>query len=364
MLCTVLRVTASDSAESRTSLTAQRLLIKVVPLALLNCPKEMRSCSCLVVVLGSVVQAAILASLYLTGFLRSGPDHRSLARSAMDSEFESITFPPTQKHTHTIVFLHGRGDNARDFAASLAWSPNSQGKALPSLLPSFRWVFPQAKRIQCASPPHEVWEQWFDVFNTQNFADREELQAVGLRVSVDGIRKILAKEASILDGRWDRIILAGISQGAATGVHTLFNLNLNDEDNQKDDDDHGKPRGLGAFLGFSCRCPFPGRSLAETRKILDLENVPDHDKVLRHTPILLEHCADDPLIMISYGQGLRDSLRGLGTQVTWREYPSGGHWFNAPMGIDDVISFIDQSVLQKYAAESKGEQQPDAMGVA
>lgn len=36
-------------------------------------------------------------------------------------------------------------------------------------------------------------------------------------------------------------VLAGISQGAATNVHTLLNLNL--EGNQV-------PRRLGAFLGF------------------------------------------------------------------------------------------------------------------
>lgn len=263
---------------------------------------------------------------------------------AMDSDFDFLDYQAKDTHTHTVIFLHGRGDNARNFASSLAWSPDSQGRVLPEIFPSFRWVFPQAKMIKRAAWPQDVWSQWFDVFNTDNFQDREELQAEGLRNSVAGMQKILAKEAANLDGRWDRIILAGISQGAATSVHTLFNLNLKDVEPQASEDVQNRSLGLGAFLGFSCRLPFPGRSLAETRRVLDLPDVPDHDDVLRNTPILLEHCIDDPLVKIDQGRNLRDSLTTLGAQVTWKEYPDGGHWFNAPAGIDDVVEFLKQII--------------------
>lgn len=263
---------------------------------------------------------------------------------AMDSDFDFLDYQAKDAHTHTVIFLHGRGDNARNFASSLAWSPDSQGRVLPEIFPSFRWVFPQAKMIKRAAWPQDVWSQWFDVFNTDNFQDREELQAEGLRNSVAGMQKILAKEAANLDGRWDRIVLAGISQGAATSVHTLFNLNLKDVEPQASEDVQNRSLGLGAFLGFSCRLPFPGRSLTETRRVLDLPDVPDHDDVLRNTPILLEHCIDDPLVKIDQGHNLRDSLTTLGAQVTWKEYPDGGHWFNAPAGIDDVVEFLKQII--------------------
>jgi predicted esterase len=91
--------------------------------------------------------------------------------------------------------------------------------------------------------------------------------------------------------------------------------------------------------------PFPGRTLAETRNVLGLENVPDNDEVLRNTPMLLEHCVDDPVVLIGNGRVLRDSLRGFGAQVSWKEYPDGGHWFNSPAGIDDVVDFLNQHVL-------------------
>ncbi|TVY13909.1 Cutinase transcription factor 1 beta, partial [Lachnellula arida] len=162
---------------------------------------------------------------------------------------------------------------------------------------------------QCAAFPGDKRSQWFDIWNVSNFSDHEELQATGLKESVTNIRRIIASEATVLGGKWDHVVLAGISQGAATSVHTLLNLSLPPlvEGQQSS-------RRLGAFLGFSCRMPFPGRSLVETRKVLALEGVTEDDEVLRNTPVLLEHCADDPLVLVENGRVLRDTLRGFGAQ--------------------------------------------------
>ncbi|KZT06988.1 alpha/beta-hydrolase [Laetiporus sulphureus 93-53] len=255
-------------------------------------------------------------------------------------EIPFITIPPSAPHTHTVVFLHGRGDNARHFAASLAYSRDSRNRTVVHAFPSFRWVFPGAPLRKCASSP-DTWPQWFDVWNVRNFAEREELQAIGLREAIPAIRRILASEAALLGGRWDRVVLAGISMGAATGVHTLFNLDVPAAGGGR----------LAAFVGFSCRCPFAGRTLAEMRKVLGVEEgVPDHADVLLNTPMLLEHCVDDPLVLVQNGCGLRDTLRGFGAQVEWKEYPSGGHWFNSPAGMDDAVDFLNRHVLEKHSA--------------
>lgn len=251
-------------------------------------------------------------------------------------EITSITISPQAPHTHTVVFLHGRGDNVHNFAHSLNFSCDSRGRTLADSFPSFRWVFPQAPKRQCATSP-DIWPQWFDVWNVRNFADHEELQAVGLKEVVPAIRHILVSEASLLEGRLDRVILAGISMGAATSVHTLFNLDGSSTQGSR----------LAAFLGFSCRCPFAGRTLSEIRDVLGLEDVPDDDYVLRKTPMLLEHCVDDPLVLVENGRGLRDILREYGAQVEWKEYPSGGHWFNSPKGMDDAVDFLNVHVLGK-----------------
>ena len=258
-------------------------------------------------------------------------------------DLPTIIFEPASAtHTHTVVFLHGRGDRARNFSASLAYSRDSHNRTLGEALPSFRWVFPQAPMRKRASLP-DTWPQWFDVWNVNNFADREELQAVGLREVVPAIRHILEGEATRLGGHWDRLILAGISMGGATSVHTLFNLDIPTEAGGR----------LAAFMGFSCRLPFVGRSLVDMRKTLGLDGVPGGDDVVRSTPILLEHCIDDPLVRVQWGRDLRDALRGFGAQVEWSEYPDGGHWFNSPTGIDEVINFLKRHVLMEVNADNE-----------
>ncbi|KAK0704497.1 Alpha/Beta hydrolase protein [Lasiosphaeris hirsuta] len=246
-----------------------------------------------------------------------------------------LTVNPTQPHTHTVVFLHGRGDNAHQFAASLAASRDSRSRTLAEAFPSFRWVFPQAPSRELASAPGTVWPQWFDVWDVRDFASREALQAVGLREVLPALTRVLAGEAAALGGRWDRVVLAGISMGAATGVHLLFNLDV--------------PGRLAAFVGFSCRCPFAGRDLAGMRAAVALVGggaAGREERVIWDTPALLEHCADDPLVLVQDGRRLRDTLRGFGMrQVEWREYPSGGHWFNSPQGIDDAVEFLTKYVV-------------------
>lgn len=261
-----------------------------------------------------------------------------------------IAVGPTEPHTHTVVFLHGRGDNARKFKASLASSRDSRDRTLADALPSFRWVFPQAPARELANSPGTVWPQWFDVWNVHDFADQEDLQAVGLREVIPALQSLLADEATLLGGRWDRIVLAGISMGAATGVHILFNLDIPPAAGGK----------LAAFMGFACRCPFAGRDLAGMRSTLGLQSIPDHDHVVRNTPVLLEHCVDDPLVLVQNGRGLRETLRGFGMLVEWKEYPNGGHWFNSPNGMDDAVDFLTRHVLGEGGSARVPSTEPEA----
>lgn len=260
--------------------------------------------------------------------------------------FEEVS--PTSTHTHTVIFLHGRGDNAADFKKCIThatWA-DSQGRSPVDLLPSFRWVFPAAGLKPCArgeagTPGYpRVMSQWFDIWDHLNLGERETLQRGGLAESVARVRGIVADEAARLGGRYERIVLMGISQGGATSAHTLLNLAF--------PRDHRGPKRLGALVGVSCRMPFPGRTLAETRGVLGpLEGVdPGEDEAIRNTPVMLQHCRDDPTVLFNTGEQLRDTLRGFGAEVEWREYPVGGHWFKSPQGMDDLMAFF-RTVLPK-----------------
>lgn len=255
-----------------------------------------------------------------------------------------IIIPPSSLHTHTVVFLHGRGDNAQNFSLCLLQSKDSHNRSLPDVFPSFRWVFPQSELRETSAFAGPRVSQWFDIWNTSDFSQNENVQAAGLKQSVASIMRVLANEADALGGQWESVILAGISQGAATSVHTLLNLDIVPPPSTH------VLRRLGAFLGFACRMPFPGRTLAATRQVLNLHDSLGNntrDEVLRNTPVLLEHCVDDKTVLVEKGRALRETLRGFGTQVSWKEYPSGGHWFNSPAGIDDVVEFLNEHVLGK-----------------
>lgn len=168
-------------------------------------------------------------------------------------DLDCTIIPPALTHTHTVVFLHGRGDNARNFSYSLAFSPDSEGLSLTKIFPTCRWVFPSSELRPCTMDLGRKWSQWFDVWNTNDFQDREDLQAVGLRESVLSIRNILTKEIAMLGGQSDRIILMDISQGAATSVHTLLNLDVPDQST--------RPRRLGALLWFLVSDTVSGKNI-------------------------------------------------------------------------------------------------------
>ncbi|KAI1399749.1 alpha/beta-hydrolase [Hypoxylon fuscum] len=261
------------------------------------------------------------------------------------------------RHTHTVIFLHGRGDTSANIAdVFLTFLRTSHGVSLIDTFPSVRWVFPQAED-RLASKYNEVWPQWFDVWNILDMTDCEELQAPGLRESVASIRRIVRREAERVGGL-DRIVLAGISQGGATAAHALFHLGAAVESDAKKLEHRvidieaspppKSPTRLAALMGFSSWLPFPGGSLEETREVLGLEGEEEEeessqqssDEVVHNTPVFLSHCADDPLVFVEYGLQLRDGLREFGMNVTWKEYPEGGHWINAPQGVDDVVEFL------------------------
>ncbi|KAI2602669.1 alpha/beta-hydrolase [Hypoxylon sp. NC1633] len=245
------------------------------------------------------------------------------------------------RHTHTVVFLHGRGDTSANLAdALLRWTRDSKGRSLFDTFPTVRWVFPQAED-RLAEKFDEVWPQWFDIWNIFDMTDREELQAFGLRESVESLRKIVHSEAERVGGL-DKIVLAGISQGGATAVHAMLHL----RDLHADAGKEAAPLRLGGLVGLSSWMSFPGGSLEETREVLGLEEGPPGiDDVVRHTPVFLGHCVDDNTVFVEYGKQLRDSLRGFGMDVAWHEYDEGGHWINSPKGVDDVVDFLNAQGL-------------------
>jgi predicted esterase len=282
---------------------------------------------------------------------------------------QTVIIHPTLPHTHTVIFLHGRGDTATNFKIALLNSHTSQGLSLPQALPSLRWVFPQAPLRESARfPDAKATPQWFDVWDQRNHAEREAVQVEGLRESVQLIQGIVKNEVTLLDGRWESIVLAGLSQGGATVVHTLLNTHRSTVGGVER---LGRAEArVGALMGFSTYLPLQDvlgmlplrnsmlpdldtipsagveewRKLDKIRKALGLNGGEGDNEAVLNTPILLEHCVDDATIFVQQGRELRQALEGLGARVTWKEYPDGKHWFNSPKGMDDVVWFLNSAL--------------------
>lgn len=240
----------------------------------------------------------------------------------MDGPLSSLAFEPMKPHTHTVIFLHGRGDTAHNFSFILSGAVDFQDRTLAEAFPSFRWVFPNAPGPR---------RQWFHVSDGKNRSANEDEQAAGLRTIIPEIKRILCEEAAKLGGRWDRLILAGLSMGAATSLQTFLSLHITETDGGH----------LGAVICIAGKCHLESRGLNGIREAVG-GNVPEGSAVLITTPVLLEHCADDTTVPVRFGRTCRDFLTRIGVDVTYKEYQEGGHWIKSPQGIDDIAAFLEK----------------------
>jgi hypothetical protein len=76
---------------------------------------------------------------------------------------------PTAQHTHTIIFLHGRGSTAKEFQSEF-FESESDGRTLPQIYPQLKWVFPNAPIVRAVRFGQD-WTQWFDMCKTPFISD-------------------------------------------------------------------------------------------------------------------------------------------------------------------------------------------------
>lgn len=276
---------------------------------------------------------------------------------------ESYVVFPIKSHTHTVVFLHGRGSNGEEFASDLLESlVPSTGKSntgdqvapkvgrmqepsspltLPQHFPNWKWIFPTTKERYSTTFQEEM-NEWFDTVSLSHPSEREELQIQGLAEAVRHIETILGAEIKTIGA--DKVILGGISQGYATALHVLF----------------VGGRKLAAFVGLSGWIPFArqihqicqresGRSAARSvttfaRANLGLESVgADGDEERgswADSPMFLGHEEYDEIVRCEHGKEAWRILKAVGANVTWHTYESGDHWLKEPEEMEDIVTFL------------------------
>jgi len=133
-----------------------------------------------------------------------------------------VTISPKAKHTATVIFAHGLGDNGLDF------SNNKEIRTLASRLPHIKWVFPSA--------PERTITAWKGDPRRQNLSRgwldhlREpliySLEYEGIEEYVEGIMQSVELLDAFIQSEIDsgipqgRIVLGGFSQGGAISLIT------------------------------------------------------------------------------------------------------------------------------------------------
>ncbi|KAI1202143.1 lysophospholipase II [Nemania serpens] len=250
---------------------------------------------------------------------------------------DTYTVAPKAAHTHTIIFLHGRDSNSKEFADELfeseASEPVDQPRTLPDLFPNVRWVFPSAPVLHSERFGIDM-SQWFDMWSVENPAERPELQYPGLHQSIKRILSVIKEEETRVPR--ERIFLAGISQGFATAIAAFFATDT--------------PKRFAGLIGLCSWMP----DILGTEDYQRLEDMACTVTGLRNSsPIFLSHSADDSVVPINNGRELRNILRLQRLLVEWKEYQDGGHWVNEPQGVDDIARFISKHMASDHSESSE-----------
>ncbi|KAB2570461.1 hypothetical protein DBV05_g10875 [Lasiodiplodia theobromae] len=322
------------------------------------------------------------------GLISSAPDTPPLSKTAHKQTHwpEPLIIAPTAPHTHTLILLHGRGGNAKEFGPFLLFAtPTSSELCLPALFPGVKWVFPTAKKRRAALFKRMPISQWFDNWSLEYPEDRQELQYEGIAETSAFVAGLIAEEVKELRGRAGRVVLGGLSQGCAVGLHVYLNWKGEGE---------LAGQALGGFVGMSGWLPFAtaldpkssgkeeevgdddpfctsdgegeekkvkettaddGRTQLERIQLRaantarDIASMPplsgegDDVPAFPRTPVFLGHGRNDPKVLVELAERARDVLESLGCKVQWRDYDSG-HWYKVPDEIDDIVNFLTEDV--------------------
>ncbi|POR38830.1 Uncharacterized protein TPAR_00958 [Tolypocladium paradoxum] len=265
---------------------------------------------------------------------------------------ETHIIHPKRRHTHTLVFLHGRGSTGRELAAELASTRMSDRRNLQQALTGYRLVFPTARGVW-SHTFSEYTPAWLETFFFARHVDKHAVVSAGIASAVEYLTGLVRAEIELLGGRPHRVILAGISEGASVGMWTLFCQGLR----------------LGGFIGINTTLPFApsiqrqlnsgcpsrpgGRSAEEHRRqnvFVNTMLAPVKEKLgrgstlsLLQTPVLLTHGVDDAFVDAELGREACDTLNIMGFRPSWIEYVGAdeyGHWIKEPEGVDDLYDFI------------------------
>ncbi len=208
-----------------------------------------------------------------------------------------------------VIWMHGLGADGNDFAG-----------LVPELdlagCPPIRFVFPHAPSIPVTINGGYVMPAWYDILG-MNLVSQQD--AAGIQKSERAITALIDNEVA-RGIPYERIVLAGFSQGCAMALHTGLRL----------------PHRLAGIMALSGYLPLADRFAAERHS------------ANAQTPVFMAHGTADPVVVVQRGEESRNALAALGHPVQWHTYPMQ-HSVH-PREVADISAFLQQVLRTPTAA--------------
>ena len=199
---------------------------------------------------------------------------------------ESVEIELGAQPKSSVIWLHGLGADGHDFEPVVPELGLDDSAAI-------RFVFPHAPVRPVTINGGMTMRAWYDVLSFDRTGPQDE---VGVRESGRLLKRLIEREHQ-RGSAYDRIVLAGFSQGGAVALHAALRF----------------PERLAGVMALSTYLPISQSFKAE---------VADSEKLRsRELPIFMAHGLFDPVLPIDLGRGSCELLQRAGFDVEWHEYP-------------------------------------------
>ena len=186
----------------------------------------------------------------------------------------------------SVIWLHGLGADGHDF------EPIVPQLDLAGQL-GLRFVFPHAPMRPVTINGGMTMRAWYDILTLDRGGPQDEN---GIRESGEQLKMLveLEHERGI---PYEKIVLAGFSQGGAIALHTALRF----------------PQRLAGLMALSTYLPLTGS--------FDEEVADNSEAQSNELPIFMAHGSFDPMLPMALGQHSNEVLEKAGYEVEWHEYP-------------------------------------------
>lgn len=209
----------------------------------------------------------------------------------------------------SIIWLHGLGADGHDF------EPVVPELHLPASI-GVRFVFPHAPVRPVTLNGGMAMRAWYDIYSLDRSGPQDD---AGILESSRMLEALIEREHD-RGIPFERIVVAGFSQGGAIAMHTALRYRER----------------LAGLMGLSTWLPVVSEGGAA-----GASNAAGQPSGL---PVFLAHGLLDPILPIEFGRDARQRIEGFGYSVEWHEYPM------AHGVCPDEIADIRTWLLGVYAA--------------